>query len=146
MWSKLKRFTVRWEHLIHIKQNDIIGLTLYLVHFAILEGCYFAPMWKTRTWQHLTKRDGLLVIHLAYLVPSQKSERSCICLLRVSIYLSLRFWERLVLNSTTIWLRARRSLREFMQNDPQDVITSTLYIWLNGRQLIMAGGTTGIYE
>jgi hypothetical protein len=84
---------INMEHLKQIQRNDIIGLTLYL---AILEGCHFAPMWKTLAWQHLTKRSGLLLIHLAYLVQSQKSEQSCICLLRVSIYLFLRFWEIIV--------------------------------------------------
>jgi len=70
------------EHLKQIKQNDITGLTLYLVHFVILEDCHFAPMWKTLVWQHLIKRGGLLLINIAYLVPSQKGEWSCICLLR----------------------------------------------------------------
>ena len=79
------------EHLKQIKQNDIIRLTLYLVHFVILEGCHFATMWKTLAWQHLTMRGGLLLINLAYLVPSQKSERSCICYLFIYDFMK-GFW------------------------------------------------------
>jgi len=66
-----------------------------VICYILCEGWKFAHMWKTLAWpHHVTKRRGLdssnwfnsVFFFIEVFAQSQETERSCICVLRVSIF------------------------------------------------------------
>ena len=97
-WSKLSfNCSVSWRKIIFGIGNKILVQSCSVLYNAVrslkFDGWHFTHLWKSLAWpHHFTKSGGLdpwnslaPPIFIEVLVPSQKSEQSCVCELGIFI-------------------------------------------------------------